>query len=569
MGNEKGRSGGRWTRIAMLLVVLVVAAGVGAPNWLGRQIEQQHAAYLQQLEGLGYLQVENAEYERGWFSARADYELILDPRFALPLAQLFADLDVPQEPFRIGVSERITHGPFTGGMASLEGDVEVSGWLVGEVVAFEGGRSNQRYAARIGYDRVVHGEWEPMEMAVSAGPLLSDLGLNTRYVMDYRGGDFSFDPGSGEYRATHHMGPSRLEEPAAVHTFESSTSHHLVRFSSGVLRELRLQSRDSLTLSERRDVDQPLDTRIEDQTVDIGLHFDDQGRFESIVSRLGIEGFQGQKPDQYLQMDGMALEFTGSRQGEYSWYGELGLAFDGLEMREKGSPGVSLDAMQFQLGLEPESEASLELVTRLSSRDLRIQGMEEPLEYHVESRLGQLQRAGYDELWRLFYRAMDEFRVDDPDASLAVLERVGEAGMAMMGDRSTLAAKPVTLRIGDADLDMALEADVQLQDFALLGEQALFSPGNRLEFSADVSALLVHKVARESIRQQYNGLTSPPEGKALEAMAKDLVAEELASMLELGIVRREAGDRYTIHLQLKDGELLLNGEPGEWLLGQF
>ena len=569
MGNEKGRSRGRGTRIATLLVVLVVAAGVGAPHWLGRQIEQQHAAYRQQLEGLAYLQVENAAYERGWFSARANYELILDPRLALPLAQLFADWDVPEEPFRIGVSERITHGPFMGGLASLEGEVEMSGWLVGEVIAFEGGRPNQRYDARIGYDRVVHGEWEPMEMTVSAGPLLSDLGLNTRYVTDYRGGDFSYDPAAGEYRATHHMGPSRLEEPAAVHTFEGATSHHLMRFSSGVLRELRLQSRDSLTLSERRDVDRPLDTRIEGQTVDIGLHFDDRGRVESIVSHLGIEGFQGQKPDQYLQMDGMALEFTGSRQGEYSWYGELGLAFDGLDMREEGAPGVSLDAMRFQLGLEPESEASLELVTRLLSRELRIQGMDEPLEYQIESRLGQLQRAGYDELWRLFYQAMDEFRFDDPGAALAVLGRMAEAGMAMLGDRSTLTIKPVTLRIGDADLDMALEADIPLQDFALLGEQALFLPGNRLEFSANVSALLVHKIARESIRQQYNGLASPPEGKELEAMAKELVADELASMLELGIVRREEGERYTLHLQLKDGALLLNGEPGEWLLGQF
>lgn len=569
MGNEKGRSRGRWTWVITLLVVLGVVAGVGAPNWLGRQVEQQHADYLQQLAGLTYLQVEDAEYERGWFSARADYDLILDPRFALSLRELFAGMDVPEEPFRISVSERITHGPLTGGLASLEGDAAVSGWLVEEVVAFEGDRPDYRYEARIGYDRVVQGEWEPMAVTVSAGPLLSDAGLNTRYVTDYRGGDFSYDPGSGEYRATHHLGPSRLEEPAAVHTFEGSTSHHLARFSSGVLRELRLQSRDSLTSSERRDVDRPLDTRIEGQTVDIGLHFDDQGRFESIVSRLGIEGFQGQKPDQSLQMDGMALEFTGARQGEYSWYGELGLAFDGLDMREKGSPGVSLDAMRFQLGLEPAPEASLELVTRLSSRELRIQGMDEPLQYHVESRLGQLQRAGYDELWRLFYQAMDEFRFDDPDGSLAVLERMGEAGMAMMGDRSTLTAKPVTLRIGDANLDMALEADVQLQDFATLGEQALFSPGNRLEFSADVSTLLLHKLARESIRQQYSGLTPPPEGKELDALAKALVAEELASMLELGIVRREEGDRYTLHLQLADGELLLNGESGEWLLGQF
>jgi uncharacterized protein YdgA (DUF945 family) len=65
---------------------------------------------------------------------------------------------------------------------------------------------------------------------------------------------------------------------------------------------------------------------------------------------------------------------------------------------------------------------------------------------------------------------------------------------------------------------------------------------------------------------QYGGAIS---AKELDAMAKEVVAGSLQPMLELGVVRPEEGERYSLHLLLQDGQLLMNGEPGEWLLGQF
>lgn len=78
--------------------------------------------------------------------------------------------------------------------------------------------------------------------------------------------------------------------------------------------------------------------------------------------------------------------------------------------------------------------------------------------------------------------------------------------------------------------------------------------------------MLLHRVSREVLRQQYNGMLS---GNELDAMAKEVVAGSVEPMLEMGVVRREQDGSYTLKVQLQDGQLLVNGEPGEWLLEQF
>ncbi|MDX5377587.1 MAG: YdgA family protein [Halomonas sp.] len=569
MGKGQNQRGIGLKKSVAVTVGVAIIAGLGAPYWMGRQIERQYTGYLQQWENFDYIRVENLTYTRDWFQAQASYELTLEPEFAQAYQRFLTSqtaLEFEGEPLRIVVNDWISHGPFMGALASLEGRAEASGWLFEQLVKWEEGAALSHYDARVGFDRVVRGEWAPMEMALVAGPLLTDAGLDMRYAAEYLGGDFRFDLGSGEYRSTGRLGQARLEEPTAIHTFEGSTSSVVAAFPQGVLREITFRSDDAPMLTESRDFDQASDSRIEGQSVDIKLLFDEQGRFEHVTTHFEMQGFESEAPNLYLAMAGLDADFAASRQGESSWYGQLDLALDGVSLREQGLPGLTAQSVSYGLGVEPESETQFQLTQLAATRDLRIQGMDEPIAFHFESSYGQLPRTEYDTLWSLIYDAIDRFQLDDPEAVLPVFERMENAGEALVAGRSAFTLKPVTFSIGDADAAMTLEADLDLESFSALDQHRLLAPENRLDLNVNASALLLHKVARESLRQQYGGMIS---GNELEAMAKETVAEGLQPMLDLGVVRREDGDRYSLNLRLQDGRLLMNGEPGEWLLGQF
>nr|WP_267956642.1 DUF945 family protein [Halomonas sp. MCCC 1A17488] len=551
------------------VVGLALIAGLGAPHWMGRQIERQYADYLHQFGSLEYIQIENPSYERGWFEARASYELVLEPEFAQAYQRLLAEdmaLELEGEPLRIAISDRIVHGPFMGALARLEGRIEASGWLFDQLVQWEEAGALSRYEASVGFDRVVKGEWAPQEMTLVAGPLLSEAGFDMRYVADYLGGDFRYDPTMGEYRSSNRLGQARLEEPGAVHTFEGATSNLVVSFPQGVLREVTFTSDDGPMLSQSRDPAQTGDSRIDGQNVEVQLDFDEQGRFASVDSRFAMRGFEAEEPELFLTLQGIEADFKATRQGETSWYGQLGLNLDGMTVRQQQSPGFEAQSVNYRLDVEPESDSQFRVAQLVASRDLRIQGMEEPIAFHLESSYGQLPREAYDTLWQLVYEAIDVFSLDDPDAVLPVFERIEQASETLMAGRSAFTFKPVSFSIGDADADLSLDADLALEDLDAFDQHKLLAPDNRLDLSVNASALLLHKVARESLRQQYGVMISDNE---LDAMAKEMVAQGLQPMLELGVVRREEGDRYSLHLQLEDGQLRMNGEPGEWLLGQF
>ncbi|WP_197038288.1 DUF945 family protein [Billgrantia saliphila] len=552
-----------------VLVALVVAIALGTPYWVGQQVEKRYADYLRQLEAFGYLRVENVAYERGWLSARASYELVMDQELERAYAQMLGSLmtqEIAGEPLRIGVTDRISHGPFTGSLANVEGRLETSGWTFEQLMILEEERPSSHYDASIGFDRVIRGEWRPFEMTLSAGPMLSDAGIDLRYVADYRGGDFRYDPGTGEYRSSTRMGPSRLVEPTAVHTFTGSTGNFTARFPDGVLRELKFHSQESAMVSESREPEPTGESRVEGQTVDIALHFDPEGRFERLASHVGMEGFEATEPDFHMTTDAMGFDLAATRQHGNTWYGELGFDIDGLAMRQGRGPRISAQTMHFQVGVQPESEETFKMVTLTASNDLLVHGMEEGLSFHVETSYGQLRRAGYDTLWDLVYEAIENAGVDDPEALLAIFGRMEQTGGMLMGDRSALSLRPVSFSMGEAGADLELDAELAPHAFAELGKRALLLPENRLELSANVSASLLHKVARESIRQQYSGQVT---GSELDTLAKEMVTGQLQEMLEHGIVRREGDDHYSMHAKWQSGALLLNGEPADWLLSLF
>lgn len=569
MGNGQKRQGSFLKRLLVIGAGPVLVVGLGVPYWLGQQVEKHYADYLQQLQRFGYIQVENLVYERDWFQASASYELIIEPELAQAYERLLGaemGLSFDGEPLRIVVNDRITHGPFLGALATFEGRAEASGWLFEQAIHLEEDEDFARYAGRVGFDQVVEGEWEPMAVTLASGPLLNGLGVEMRYQGEYLGGEFRYDSSSGEYRSTNRLGQSRLVEPSAVHTFEGFTTDLVISFPQGVLREIALRSDDAPMSTESRDLQEVGNSRIEGQSVEVKLLFDEQGRFADLVAHLEMQGFESEAPDLYLTMDGLAADFTATRHGDSSWYGQLGLSLDGLTVREQYSPGFTAQSATVRLGLEPESEAHFQLAQLWAAEGLQIQGLEESIAFHVESSYGKLSRTEYDTLWSLIYEAIASFQWDDPEALLPIFERMEEAGEALMAGRSVLAIKPASFSMGDADIELALEADLLLQDIAGFDDSFLLDAENRLDLSVEASAMLLHRVAREVLRQQYNGMLS---GNELDAMAKEVVAGSVEPMLEMGVVRREQDGSYTLKVRLQDGQLLVNGEPGEWLLEQF
>lgn len=569
MGKGQHRRGSVLKRTVVIIAGLALIVGLGAPYWVGQQVEQKYADYLQQLQRFGYIEVENLSYERGWLEANATYELVLEPEFA----QLYTGLlgtameqEFEGDPLRIRVDDQIAHGPFIGAFASIEGQADASGWLFDQLVQMELDGSLSHYDARVGFDQVVVGEWAPMQMVLTAGPLLSDAGLDLRYDLDYLGGEFSYDPALGEYRSSNRMGQARLEEPTAIHTFEGSTAEFVASFPEGVLRDVTFTSQEGPIVTESHDGGQFGDSRIDGQSVEAQLQFDEEGRFEGFTSRFALQGFEAEEPELLLSMQEIVADITATRQGESSWYGQLDFNLDGLALHELDELGFEAQNMNFGLGLEPESESHFQVVQRLAANDLNIHGMEGPIAFHLESSYGQLPRAQYDTLWDLIHEAVGQFSWDDPDRLLPVFERMEHVVEELIAGRSTLSFKPVRFSMGDADIEMELEADLRLQDLVAFEEDRLLAPENSLYLNVNASAQLLNKMMRESLRQQYAGMIGDDE---LDAMAMAMAADALGPMLELGVVIREEDERYSLEAQLSDGQLLLNGEPGEWLLEQF
>ncbi|EPC00747.1 hypothetical protein L861_13225 [Litchfieldella anticariensis FP35 = DSM 16096] len=548
------------------LSLLVFVAVLAIPYWMGKQTERKYAEYLQQLDDLAYLEVLSSRYERHWFSARASYDLALSSEFETLVKSLFPAWQLPNEALLVSVSDRIQHGPFNGGMARVEGHVGFDGGLLASLVEIEAQTTGQGYRASIGYDQVLRGHWEPMHLAVTAAPEWRDMGWDARYVMDYEGGDFSYDPGTGEYHTTGRMKRMLMEDPTGVRTTEDSTSEVVARFSDGTLRELRLESHDSLVLNESRDALHP--SRITGQSTFLGVYFDDDGRVERFESQLGMDELDTAWPNGRLQADGVSLAFEGTREGEHAWFGSADLGLDAIVVKEQGVPSISLNAMKVSLGLEPEADDALELVAGMSARDIRFKDMDEPVAYDYQLRMGQLRRSAYDDLWQLFYRAVDEFQLEHPEVSPVVLERMNEAAMALVGDRLQLSAKPVQISMGEAGLNLELDASIPVDALMVFGasEQALLMSDSQVELSADVSADLIHKMAREYLRHDYNEIGYQASDKELTALAKEMVSTDVDALLKQGIILQEGDGHYSTHFQLEGHELTVNGEPADWLL---
>lgn len=567
----KGSLRGRWPRILVALSLLVLVAVLAIPYWMGKQTERKYAEYLRQLDGLAYLEVLNSRYERHWFSARASYDLALSSEFETLVKSLFPAWQLPNEALLVSVSDRIQHGPFNGGMARVEGHVGFDGGLLASLVEIEAQTTGQGYRASIGYDQVLRGHWEPMHLVVTAAPEWRDMGWDARYVMDYEGGDFSYDPSTEKYHSTGHIANLQMEDPSGVRTSEDSTSEIMARFSNGTLRELHLESHDSLVHTQSRNAMKLMNSRIEGQRAFLGAYFDDDGRVERFESQFGMDNLYAEGADGGVQADGLSFVFNGLRDGEYAWLGEADIGLDALVIKEQGAPGISLNDMKITLGLEPEVDDSLTMVMGMAAQNLMIEEMDEPLAYDYQLRVGQLQRGAYDDLWRLFYQAVDEFQLEHPEVSPVVLERMREEAIALIGDRLQLSAKPVQISMGEADLNLELDASVPLDALMVFGagEQALLMSDSQVELSADVSADLIHKMAREYLRQDYNKIGYQASGKELTALAKEMVAPDIAALSEQGIIRQEGDKRYTMHLRLEGRELMLNGEPANWLLEQL
>lgn len=91
----------------LALFLLIVAASVAAPGFLGMQAEERYDAAVAQLRAAGYRVVDET-YARGWF--RSDARLQLE--FPLPEGRAAG-----AEPPRVLVKTRAVHGPFLGDLA--------------------------------------------------------------------------------------------------------------------------------------------------------------------------------------------------------------------------------------------------------------------------------------------------------------------------------------------------------------------------------------------------------------------------------------------------------------------
>ncbi len=97
--------------IPLFIAVLVLAI----PALIGFKVEEQYGQLLAQLARDG-AQIASNQYERGWFGAEVETELVLTPAAA----------DQSSEPLHIVLRSRIQHGPFTENGIGL---AEIGTWL--------------------------------------------------------------------------------------------------------------------------------------------------------------------------------------------------------------------------------------------------------------------------------------------------------------------------------------------------------------------------------------------------------------------------------------------------------
>lgn len=553
-------------------IVVAVAVALASPYFLGRQAERTYMDYLQQLDALDHIRVEQTEYRRGWLRASAQYDIVLDGRLSLLITGLFPESPEGGEPLRVRVNDDIRHGPLAAGpaLAALEGRVRVDGWLFSEFLDAGDGGLEQAYEARVGFDRVVRGSWHPALIQLTSGALLDNEGWEARYSVDHAGGAFTYDLRLGEYQGAVRIGQMRFEDPTGVLMSEGSHSDILARFGAGGLRELSVDTHEPLTTLEEGVKDAVFTTRIEDQRTRLELGFDQGGRLDSMALRYGAGRMQSETALHAVEANGMTVEMDAVRNGVHAWYGGLEVGMDALQLLSADgvAPDLGAAGVHGALRLEPMGDRGLRALIALSATDMELDLLDEPVSMEYQLSIEELRRSGYEELWRLIYQALDALDLENEQLQGLVGLAFGQAAMEMVGDRPRLRAEPMRLQIGEASGEMALMLRVQPLAVMMMGGQGLLQPGNELDLRADVAGALLEKVFRIQLRQEFDAAGLTPSKEDLEEMARQSVEEQLQPLLLQGLLIQD-GDRYRMDLRLEDGQLLLNDEPADWLLHQF
>ncbi len=105
--------------LIILVVVLAVVFGL-APRWVGGKAQERYQQMVERLSGEG-VQVTNANYDRGWFSAHATTELVL------PIPSGTNETSPLPNELRFTLDSKVHHGPITslGGFGLAEIDTQV------------------------------------------------------------------------------------------------------------------------------------------------------------------------------------------------------------------------------------------------------------------------------------------------------------------------------------------------------------------------------------------------------------------------------------------------------------
>lgn len=105
--------------LIILVIVLLVVFGL-APSLVGGRAQNQYEQIVEQLRA-GGAQVTSVKYDRGWFGAKADTELVI------PLPPAAAEIpEFPRE-LRVSLASTLHHGPLTslGGVGLAEIDTRI------------------------------------------------------------------------------------------------------------------------------------------------------------------------------------------------------------------------------------------------------------------------------------------------------------------------------------------------------------------------------------------------------------------------------------------------------------
>ncbi len=566
-GNRRSRGGG-----VLILIVLLVAVALASPYLLGRQVERAYADFLRQLDSMDHVRVEGTHYRRGWFQSAATYEVMLDdPLRGLVIQTVDAPGDV-DEPIRVRVRDRIRHGPLAEGIAAaaISGVASSDGWLLDQLLVFPGAAPNQVYRARVGFDRVVRGEWEPLQLDMTSGPLLAEANWEIDYSVAYDGGAFSYDLRRGEYLGQIRLARMRFQDPGGVTVSEGSTSDFRARFQGERLREFTVETHEPLTVREDDIEDQVFTTRLMDQRTRLDLGFDHHGSMELIDLRYTLERIEAESPLHDVAATSVEMAFSGERNEGHTWFGGVALALDALhlESRDGETPGFAAGGLRGSIVFEPSTGDTVRMVTYVNARDVVAQGLSEAASLEYRFGLEELQRPAYDQLWRAVYHVVEHVIEGDPESLPLFADAVGQSALAMLGERPRLRVDPFHVALGDADGTLSLTVRAQPLELLMLGGQGLLQPDNELDLHGSVAPGLLRKVLRVQLRQEFEASGIEPAEEELDAMADQAVAEQLQQFVMQGVLVQE-GDRYTFRLLLDDGRLLLNGEPADWLIQRF